>query len=154
MRNILICILCIFLAAPAYAGRLNGRVVGVHDGDTATVISRNEQIKCRLGNIDAPELHQPFGSRSRQALSRMIYRKPVTIDDQGEDRYGRRICIIYTNQGEVNRRMVKEGMAWVYVKYNRDPSLQTVEAEARIAHRGLWRERNPIPPWEWRHGSP
>lgn len=52
----------------------------------------------------------------------------------------------------VNAEMVDRGAAWVYAGYNRDPALPPLEAEARVARRGLWGlpEAERVPPWEWR----
>ncbi|MBN8902777.1 MAG: thermonuclease family protein [Rhodospirillales bacterium] len=147
--NALILTLC--LSAPVHAAEYTGYVVGVHDGDTATILIDRKPVKCRLASIDSPELRQPYGYRAKQALSDLIYRKAVTVDDEGGDKYGRRICHLYTLQTDVNREMVREGMAWVYRRYNHDPALILTEREARQAHRGLWVDPDPVPPWEWRH---
>jgi hypothetical protein len=58
----------------------------------------------------------------------------------------------YTDALNVNAEMVRQGAAWVYRKYNRDPSLLLLEREARSARRGLWAlpETERIPPWELR----
>ena len=55
------------LAAPALAEVVTGRVVGVSDGDTITVLDgAKTQHKVRLSGIDAPEKGQAFGDRSRE----------------------------------------------------------------------------------------
>jgi micrococcal nuclease len=150
MKNLLLAsLLCLSLQAHA-SSQLTGTVVGVHDGDTVTVLVDRHQVKCRLANIDAPELRQPFGYRSKQALSDLVYRQVVHIEDEGGDRYGRRICLIRTDQGEANSAMVREGMAWVYGAYNHDSHLPIEEFQARTEHRGLWADANPEAPWEWR----
>jgi micrococcal nuclease len=136
----------------AEAEAFTGRVVGVHDGDTATILTAgNQQVKCRLGNIDAPELHQSFGNRAKQALSDLVYGQTVQVEDEGGDRYGRRICMISTPRGQANREMVRVGMAWVYTTYNHDQSLPALQLDAQTAHRGLWADPHPVPPWEYRH---
>lgn len=60
---------------------LLGRVVGVADGDTVTVLDgMNEQHKIRLMGIDAPEKKQAFGSRSKQALSALVFNREVSVE--------------------------------------------------------------------------
>lgn len=47
------------------------------------------QHKVRLAGIDAPELTQPFGDRSRQNLAALAFGKDVTVQWDKRDRYGR-----------------------------------------------------------------
>jgi hypothetical protein len=61
------------------------------------------------------------------------------------------VTIVTCGDVEANRAQVERCMAWVYVKYNKDGSLAAVEAKARTAKRGLWAEREPVAPWEFRH---
>jgi len=72
---------------------VTGKVVSVHDGDTVTVRTDDGQtLKVRLQGIDAPELRQPFGSRSRDELSALVKGKPVTLIEHGRDKYGRTLA--------------------------------------------------------------
>ena len=133
----------------AYAD-FSGKVVRVADGDTITILREHEQVKVRLVEIDAPERRQAFGNRSRQALARMVQGKQVEVREQGTDRYGRTLGRVYQAGLDVNAEMVRIGLAWVYVRYAKDQSLYQVEAEARAQRRGLWADKEPVPPWEWR----
>jgi micrococcal nuclease len=78
-----------FLAAQPAADSLSGRVVGITDGDTLTVLVDRQQLKVRLVEIDAPEKEQPFGNRSKQPLAELCFNKTVVLVDKGLDRYGR-----------------------------------------------------------------
>ena len=58
-----------------------GRVVGVQDGDTITVLdSSNANHRIRLLGIDAPEKGQAFGNRSGESLSQTIFNRVLTIE--------------------------------------------------------------------------
>jgi micrococcal nuclease len=129
-------------------------VISVADGDTLTVLEGRKQVKIRLANIDAPERRQAFGTRSRQSLAALCFRKDATYEVQDIDRYGRTVAVVTCGGIEANRHQVEAGMAWVYKKYNKDPSLLKLEQEAREMRRGLWSESNPIPPWEFRKKVP
>ncbi len=133
---------------------LEGYVVGVHDGDTVTLLMEgNQQVKIRLAQIDAPESNQAFGQRSKQSLSGMVFNKSIRVEKETIDKYGRTVGTIFVDGLDANREQVKRGMAWVYRKYMHDQSLLQVEDEARKAKVGLWSDAEPIPPWEYRHGG-
>ena len=126
-------------------------VVGVSDGDTLTALTDDkQQIKIRLANIDAPEKNQPFGQRSKQSLSDLCFKKQADIKPQTIDRYGRTVAVVTCEGREANRHQVGMGLAWVYPKYNKDFSLPALEQGARLNGLGLWADRDPVPPWEWR----
>ena len=91
-----ILLLAVVLVAPASAGSLSARVVGVTDGDTITVLdAAKTQHKIRLAAIDAPEKGQPFGSRSKENLSRLVYGKETRIEWTKRDRYGRLVGTVW-----------------------------------------------------------
>lgn len=78
--------LALALSFPVWAG-FSGKMVGVADGDTVTVLDAgNVQHKVRLTGIDAPEKNQPFGNRSKQSLSDMVFNKTVTVESNKRDR--------------------------------------------------------------------
>jgi endonuclease YncB( thermonuclease family) len=132
----------------------NCKVISVSDGDTFTCFTDdNEQIKVRLAEIDAPEMGQPYGSRSKQILSDLIYSEMVRLDVQDTDQYGRTVARVTRVDGlDVNARQVTTGAAWAYRKYLKDKSLLVIEAEAKNSKQGLWAlsDSEQIPPWDWR----
>jgi endonuclease YncB( thermonuclease family) len=143
---------CISLANAAEM--LEGRVVGVHDGDTVTLlVAGNQQLKVRLAQIDAPESDQAFGQRSKQSLSDMVFNKTIHVQKETVDRYGRTVGTLFVGDLDANKEQVKRGMAWAYRQYMHDQSLLQAEEEARQAKVGLWADPNPLPPWEYRHGG-
>ncbi|MGB5317374.1 MAG: thermonuclease family protein [Robiginitalea sp.] len=48
--------------------------------------------------------------------------------------------------------VLKAGLAWHFRRYSKDEKLQALEDQARAEKVGLWKDKNPIPPWEWRRG--
>jgi len=126
-------------------------VVSVHDGDTLTVLIDHRQVRVRLTDIDAPELRQPFGTRSRQSLSDLCFGKTAALDVRGQDRYKRTLAQVTCAGTDANAEQVRRGYAWTFVRYARPGSpLLAIENEARAAHRGLWRDSAPVAPWDWR----
>ncbi|MBV2132023.1 thermonuclease family protein [Pseudomonas sp. MAP12] len=146
--------LLLALASPlALAADISCKVVGVYDGDTFTCLTDSKkQVKVRMAEIDTPESKQPYGTRSQQALSSLVFGKQVTLKVQDTDRYGRTVARAYVGNTDVNAQLVSQGAAWVYRQYSKDRSLIGLEDQARKAKRGLWSlpESERMPPWEWR----
>ena len=102
----------------ACAADLHGKVVGVADGDTVTVLdAEKHQHKIRLAGIDAPEKAQAFGQASKKSLSDMIFGREVDVKWDKRDRYGRIIGKISANQTDVCLEQVRRGMAWHNKQY-------------------------------------
>ncbi len=133
--------------------QITGTVVGVADGDTLSVLdSSKREYRVRLAEIDAPESSgQAFGNQAKHALSRLCYRKLAEITVHTKDRYGRNVGVVTCDGVNANAKMVESGLAWVYTQYaSANSPLFGLEQQARLAKRGLWRDANPVPPWEWR----
>jgi len=132
-----------------------GKVVSIADGDTLTLLIDNIQYRIRLAEIDTPEKKQPYGTKARQALSKLVFGEEIKVNVQTTDRYGRSVARVYADDVDVCAELVRQGMAWVYRKYVKDESLFDMEQEAQNASRGLWSlpESQRVPPWEWRRGN-
>ena len=56
------------------AAELAGRVVGITDGDTLTLLyDGHRQVRVTLAEIDSPESRQLYGNRARQELSDLVF---------------------------------------------------------------------------------
>ena len=137
-----------------------GKVVGVSDGDTITVLdASNKQHKIRLDGIVAPESAQDYGSRAKQSLSDLVFGKTVTVISQKKDRYGRVLGTVTLDGKDINLEQVQRGMAWAYryraweVRPEEPTPEEQAEAQARKERRGLWADASPIPPWDFRRGK-
>ena len=136
----------LWVACPLFA--FSAKVIKTSDGDTITVLQDKQQIKVRLFGIDAPELKQPYGKKSKQFLANLIAGKVVDVDENGKDRYKRTIGTVYLGGTDINAQMVANGYAWAYRKFSKKYTAQ--ESKAKSQGLGLWRDKEPIPPWEWR----
>lgn len=146
-------LLSILLFAGFARAELVGQVVSILDGDTIDVLVDRHPVRVRLAQIDAPEKHQAFGTRSRQALAQLVFRLPVRVVEKGRDRYGRIIGTVYFGDVDVNAQMVRQGMAWVYRQYARDAELYELERQARAGKQGLWADPGPVAPWDYRESN-
>lgn len=146
--------LAIFASVMASAdGSISGRVVGVADGDTLTVLdAESQQHKIRLAGIDAPEKAMPFGQVGKQKLSEMCFGKQATVTVVNTDRYGRTVGDVQCEETHANEEMVRGGFAWVYRHYDKGfEYFYPLEQAAKDAGLGLWADADPTPPWQWRH---
>jgi micrococcal nuclease len=145
-------LLLILLCAPLLAQTFTARVIRVIDGDTVAVLSGATETRIRLAECDAPESAQPFGPNATHFTTSIALGHTVTVYVQDKDHYGRTIAHIITEQGlDVSTELIRVGFAWWYRQYSRNPALGDLEAQAHSAHRGLWIDPNPTPPWNWRH---
>lgn len=127
------------------------RVVGVSDGDSLTALSiDHERVKCRLYGIDAPEKKQAYGQASKASLAALSFGRSAVIDVVGRDRYGRSVCKVQVNGLDVSREQIARGMAWMYRRYAKDVAYSDAEAVAQARGLGVWRDSDPVPPWDFR----
>jgi len=130
-------------------------VIAITDGDTLKArcgqIGAYEQVKIRLAEIDAPEKKQPFGARSKESLSALCYGVDATITPQATDRYGRTVARVQCRGVDASAAQVQSGMAWVYTRYAKDPTLSQLQSAARNAGVGLWADTQSVPPWVFRN---
>ncbi len=136
---------------------ITGKVVSVHDGDTLTLQSGgkgSKKLKVRLEGVDAPEIGQPYGDASRQALNNMVYGRVVTIVPVTTDKYGRTVGRVLLGRFDVNGEMVRIGLAWWYDRYSQEVALGHAQQQAQYYRWGLWRDPHPTPPWVWRNIHP
>jgi endonuclease YncB( thermonuclease family) len=145
----ILCLLIFVVPVSVEAETLTGKVVGVTDGDTITVLVAEHTIKVRLAEIDTPERGQPWASRAKQALSDKVFREEVEVRVVDTDRYGRTVGHVWIAGRDINREMVREGHAWVYRQHLKD------ETDAQKNEIGLWGlpEAQRVPPWNWRRGK-
>lgn len=149
--------LLLLISSAISAATLQGKVVGVADGDTITVLdATNTKHKVRLQGIDAPEKAQAFGQKSKQSLHELVHSKQVTIEFQKKDQYGRTLGKVLLNGNDICLEQIKLGMAWHYKPYestqpkeDRAQYRQT-EQDAKAGKVGLWNDKNPVPPWEFK----
>jgi micrococcal nuclease len=131
--------------------QITGKVVSITDGDTLIVReSPTKSVTVRLVHIDAPEKGQAFGTRARQTLSELAYGKDAEVIGISKDRYGRTLGEVIVDGKSINLEMVRQGMAWAYVDFSPPPEYESEQAAAKMSGRGLWADREPVPPWVFR----
>ena len=150
---------------------IEGRVVGVTDGDTLKVLDDQKVLhKIRVAGIDAPERKQPFGQRAKARMSALVFDEPVRVLWHKRDRYQRVVGKVMVSPQaceedrcqftlDAGAQLVEEGFAWWYRKYAKEQSsedarrYERLEQMARTARSGLWSDPEPVAPWDWRRGE-
>ena len=157
LKRYLATLLLLIICTLSYADQYEGRVIKVIDGDTIWVKTNNKHIKIRLSYIDAPELKQTYGVRSKNFLTNLILDKNVQINANKKDRYNRHLGEVYIHNIDesvfVNAKMLKSGNAWIYLKHRDNSYLKNLENYARIKKIGLWSEETPVEPWIYRRSK-
>ena len=133
------------------AAQLTGKVISIIDGDTFTLLTANkQQVTIRLFGIDCPEIGQDYGKQAQQYLGDLIFFDTVKVVMRGTDETGATLGIVTLFKMNVNERMLQQGFAWHYTKYDRNPAWSAYAEKARQLKKGLWSSGSPIPPWEWK----
>jgi len=148
---------CLTTTANSQIVMIHGRVVGVHDGDSLTLLDQdNIQHKIRVDGIDAPELRQPFGRAAKQGLADIAAGKDAMASCAKSDRYGRQVCQVHVGESDVGLVQLRNGLAWMFRRYGHELRTECrrqyieAEQEAKLTLRGLWTDPEPVPPWAWR----
>lgn len=165
--SMLAAVILSLVAITTEAETLEGKVIGIADGDTITILQISGDTKTprkiRISGIDAPEKAQAFGAVAKEEMSQLAYGGQAVAECRTVDRYGRSICLVRVRGVDVGLRMIELGLAWHYKKYaNTQPreeaaSYAVLETASRAAKRGLWRDLDtaapPVPPWDWRRAK-
>ena len=151
MRKLLFLLFCVCFYGFVFSQKITAKVVGVKDGDTFVVLNEKKEIVVRLEHIDAPEKNQPFGNKAKQFASDFCFGKTVVVIGNGKkDRNGRWIGEIFNNNQNLNKELVRNGLAWHYKRYSKSANYADLETAARKKKIGLWRDKDPVAPWNWR----
>jgi endonuclease YncB( thermonuclease family) len=151
VKNYDACGICKPPAGPArFPYDLEGKVVGVSDGDTITLLVEFRPHKIRMNGIDAPESGQAFGQVAKEALADLVFGRDVRISVVDIDRYGRLVGDVYAGDLYVNAELVQAGLAWHYVEYSDNATLAALEIMAKDTRAGLWQDPSPVAPWDFR----
>ena len=150
-KNLLFLLLLLF----SIAFSQTYKVIGIKDGDTVSILVEGTEKTVRLAHIDCPEKKQPFGNKAKEAISELCFGKFVTLVGDGTtDRNGRSIAeLILPNGVNVNKTLLRMGLAWHFKKYSNNAEYAQLENLARKNRVGLWQDQNAIAPWLWRENK-
>jgi len=153
-KNTTLCLLILLLSTNLFSKELLTNIA-ITDGDSLKGVYKNELIKIRLAEIDAPELRQAFGLDSKNCLISLIQESnnEVFFKFKEKDRYNRHVGWIYSEDLDINLEMVKKGCAWVYDRYVKRKVLFKHQDNARENNIGLWKNSEAIAPWKWRRAN-
>ena len=147
---LLLASLVCLVSGDAWAAPWRGKVVGVADGDTITVLQDKRPVRIRLQGVDTPEKAQAFGQRAKKFTAALVAGKQVRVTPVDQDRYGRLVAVVHQGAKCLNEALLLAGLAWHYKRYSKSKRYAALELEARGKKRGLWSQPDPTPPWRWR----
>lgn len=155
MTKHIISILCLLsVCFSLYSKELRGRIVRVSDGDTVVLLdSTNTQHRIRLDGIDCPEKGQPFGRKATDFVKNLAAGKQAVVYWDKKDRYGRILGYLIVDGVNVNKELLKNGLAWHYKHFNQDKELAELEQQAKDKKLNIWSDKNPIEPYQWRKSN-
>lgn len=158
----------LFVASLVHAAPQPGRVLEVIDGDTLKVVSVDSSGKTSgkpaifgIRGMAVPALDQPFGKQSLDRLKELVDGKKVIWNGPfpRAHKKGRALHFRTENGKSLAFQLISEGLAWVVESELEKPKSSdpvklapeaVAEREARAAKRGLWADKDPMPPWKWR----
>lgn len=151
------------VSAPATSGQSRAGVTttGVRalDGDSFVARLEGREQQVRVFGVDAPERHQPFATVSRKRLAELVEGSELVLEVVDRDRHGRLVARVRSSRvaggsSDVGQILLAEGLAWHFTRYSKDVAYTAAEQLARERGLGLWRDADPVPPWEWRQQHP
>nr|BFF37374.1 hypothetical protein BACT7_22360 [Tenacibaculum mesophilum] len=150
LKTILLFLL-ITLTGAKVPKEFSARVIGVVDGDTVKVLYQNKPIHIRLEHIDCPEKGQPYSTTAKQFVSNKIFGKTVKVVNKGKWHWNRLIAEIYfDNHQNINKSLVKKGLAMHFKKYSKSKEYDLLENKAKQLKIGMWSLPNVTTPWQYR----
>jgi endonuclease YncB( thermonuclease family) len=148
----LLIFICLIIANGLKAQTIEGKLIGIDDGDTFTLLDdAHRQYKIRLNGIDCPEKAQDYGKVAKNFTYNFCTGKRVKVQVIGTDKYDRYLGDVTVNGSSLNQALVRNGLAWHYKKYSSDPVLAQLEVNARNEKLNIWSMANAMAPWDWRH---
>lgn len=130
---------------------ISGKVIAVKDGDTIEILQDNKPYRLRLDGVDCPEKNQAYGQKAKEFTSNLCFGHTVRAEISENDKYGRFISRVFLSDGRIlNEELLKSGYAWHYKEYNKERRLADMEDQARYKKIGLWADKDPVPPWNFR----
>jgi|688.fasta_scaffold04223_7 endonuclease YncB( thermonuclease family) len=136
---------------PVKEESIEGDVTKVIDGDSIKVRTTDGmEYEIQIEGTDAPELKQPFGKESAEALQKMLGTSKVKVTWQKKDNFERLLAQVYVEDKHINSEMIRTGNAWHFKRYNQSKKLADLEIEAKKEKLGLWGTDNPQAPWDYR----
>lgn len=136
---------------------ISGKVVAYSSGTAFAMLDSEGKLRrLKLTGIDAPERRQRFATEARQLASQWLGSGAIQIRVDGSGKDGRTHGRVEMDGQDVGLLLITAGLAWCdpsdasMLPTNTRETYQAACLKARNGRQGLWREANPVPPWEYR----
>lgn len=132
----------------------SAKVMVVHEGDRLTIYHKGRKQEIRLRGVDCPKLKQPYGKQAKHATGSYVGNREVVIRALKRNRQGHLTAdVLLTDGRNLSRELLKEGLAWSRPETSEQNELKDIEQLAKAAGKGLWADKNPVPPWKWKQSN-
>ena len=140
------------IKTPPFPHSFKGTVIGILEGDLVRVLHKGKIVKVRLSDVDCPEEGQAYGKEAKKFTAVMVHSGPVTVHVKKLNHLGIPVGeVVLLDAGlNLNRELIKAGLAWWQREFSDDASYGDLEKIARKMKMGLWKQDNPTPPWEFK----
>lgn len=137
------------------------KVINVLEGDLLKVEMGGRLVRVQLAGLNSPVRGQPYRDEARAFTVRLVQGATITVRVVATGDAGHVVGRVPLAGGrDLSRELVAAGLAWHRPGwFARYPALRAAQDQAKSARRGLWRDPNPTPPWEflgdksWRSGN-
>ena len=129
-------------------------IVKIIDGDSLKARNGKKLYEIRLYGIDAPEYDQPYASKAKKLVKKIILGKKVNVVPVEWDKYHRLVAIVNFKDQSINKRLLSSGLAWYYPKYCKMSICKEWKQEGKKAKKrgeNIWSDPLSMAPWKWKY---
>jgi endonuclease YncB( thermonuclease family) len=124
---------------------LQGRVVGVLDGDTLRVSVGQHQYEVELVDSYSLPAGHAYAGLAKRGLASLALNKMVTIEVKGRPGTRQLRGRVYLAGSNLSGELIKRGYAWVSRDDAQDMDLYWMELDAKTRNVGLWSRLEQVP---------
>ena len=148
LRDLVISIVVMTSITPGAV--FKGWCVKVIEGDRVVIYVNKKMLNVRLAFIDCPEHDQPYGQEATEFTTSLVLKKKVQVEIESYGENEQMIGRVIIDGKDLSMTLIESGLAWYYKEHGSERYLSKAQRKARKNKTGLWSQKKPVPPWEFR----